>query len=789
MSRTGRKQALPRQPVEPWEDAERIDLRDKVTGRAVYIDDLPDPPGTVHAVPLHSIHSHARIVSIDSSRAQALPGVLGVLDRNNLDGLNPHVRVGEYAGRTGEFGLTAHQHFLTVDKARFDGDLVAMVAATDRRTAQRAAELIEIDYEPLPALFTVNEALAPGAPLIHEDLPGNVACEDSFEWGEVDEALAKADRVIEMTFDTANAYHHPMEPVGSCLAIWSPDDVVLWLPTNKPFNPMVQVAELFGIDRATVRVRVPEIGGAFGAKQQHPVTMGAIALSRRLGRPVRVMATEEQSFRSTARHAASWTGRVGVRHDGTLVGLDVRILADTGAYFTGARLVTRNMCISSWGCYRLPSFRVRATTAYTNKVPAASFRATGKTQTTFAIECLMDHAAREVGLSPLAFRERNVLKRGEYVADAWLVKGHEYEADTPPMDMDFDDMMKKVTTAIGWDGKPASPRPPGATKVRGRGMALSLRHGAQGGGRAYAMASIDGHGQVRISHAAPDLGEGAFNMIAVVAAHAMGIPVERVTVEWPDTAHGLNFEGSSAQRTTVHMGNAVKNACDALKREIVDAAIQLRGGTPDDWRCEVGRVWLGDASWAYEEVIGGFTTAPSFEGHVELKGLGSYSYAPSEDKAFGGLDHWAPGAATAEVEVDVATGEITLTKVAVVADTGKVLHFGSARGQVEGGAVMGIGLALNEELVYSDGALQNGDALQYRLPMMRDIPEDFTTDLIENGDGPGPFGSKGMAQTSIPCLTPAINNAIRDAIGVHLMSAPLTPEKVLRALGKLPGNG
>jgi CO/xanthine dehydrogenase Mo-binding subunit len=276
-------------------------------------------------------------------------------------------------------------------------------------------------------------------------------------------------------------------------------------------------------------------------------------------------------------------------------------------------------------------------------------------------------------------------------------------------------------------------------------------------------------------------------MIAIVAAHAMGVPVERVKVEWPDTAHGLNFEGSSAQRTTVHMGNAVKNACDALKREIVDAAIQLRGGTPDDWRCEVGRVWLGDESWAYEEVIGGFTTAPSFEGHVELKGLGSYSYAPSEDKAFGGLDHWAPGAATAEVEVDLATGEITLTKVAVVADTGKVLHLGSARGQVEGGAVMGIGLALNEELVYSDGALQNGDALQYRLPMMHDIPEDFTTDLIENGDGPGPFGSKGMAQTSIPCLTPAINNAIRDAIGVHLTSAPLTPEKVLRALGKLPG--
>lgn len=780
-----RRQALPRQRVEPWADGGRIDLRDKVTGRAVYVDDLPDQADTVHAVPLRSMYSHARILSIDTSRAAALPGVLAILDRDHLDGLDPHTRVGEYAGRTGEFGLTAHQHFLTTDKARFDGDLIAMVAATERRIAARAVDLIEVVYEELPVLFSPDEALAPGAPLIHEDRPDNIACSDSFEWGEVEAGLASADHVFDMTFDTPNAYHHPMEPVGSCVASWTPGGVTLWLPTNKPFNPIEQISELFKVAPSMVRVRVPEIGGAFGAKQQHPVTMGAIALSRRLGRPVRVMATEADSFRSTARHAARWRGRVGLRSDGTLVALDVEIKIDTGAYFTGARLVTRNMCISSWGSYRLPHFRVRATSAYTNKVPAASFRATGKTQTTFAIECLMDHAARKLGLSPVEFRKRNVLTRGEYVADAWLVKGKEFVADTPPMDMDFSEMMSSVMKAIDWDGSVAGAPLPGAKVVRGRGIALSLRHGAQGGGRAYAMASIDGHGVVRISHAAPDLGEGSFNMIAVVAAQTMGIPVERVVVDPPETTHGLNFEGSSAQRTTVHMGNAVKKACEALQREIIDAAMQLRGGAADEWRCEEGRVSLGDQSWTYQDVIRGFSTAPSFEGHVELKGLGSYSYAPSEDKAFGGLDHWAPGAASAEVEVDLETGEIRVLRVAAVADAGKVIHRASARTQVEGGAVMGLGLGLNEEVVYSDGALQNADAFQYRLPMMKDIPEAFEALLIENGDGPGPFGSKGMAQTSIPCLTPAINNAICDAIGVHLTSAPLTPEKVLRALGRL----
>jgi CO/xanthine dehydrogenase Mo-binding subunit len=619
--------------------------------------------------------------------------------------------------------------------------------------------------------------------VLHEDLGTNLALEDSFEWGDVEAGLAGAEHVFEASYYTPNAFHHPMEPVGSCIADFRNGEAVFWLPTNKPFNPTHQVAELFGIDPSCVRVRVPTIGGAFGAKQITPAMMAALALSKRLERPVRVVATGEESFRASARHAAMYRAKVGVDGNGKLVALDVELDIDTGAYFTGARLVARNMCISAWGCYRLPNFRVRARVAYTNKVPAASFRATGKTQTTFAIESLLDKVSRELGVDPLEFRRQNTLLRGERIAETWRVRGTEYPADTPPMDTDFADLIERATNGIGWE-EGSTPEPASApTKRRGRGLALSLRHGAQGGGRAYALATMDAGGNVRISHAAPDLGGGVFTMIGLVASRTLDLPLERITVEMPDTQHGLNFEGTAAQRTTVHMGNAVRAACEDLKRELLDATAEAKGGEPADWTVAGGRISRGDESYSFAEIVRAFGTAPAFEGMVLLKGLGSYSYRPSPDMAFGGLDHWAPGAAAVEVEVDTETGAIEILKAAVVADAGEALHYDSARAQAEGGGIMGIGLGLNEETLYGDNRMLNANAFHYRLPTMKDVPEHFAVSIVENRDGPGPFGSKGMAQTSIPCLTPALNNAILDAIGVQLASSPFTGEKVLRALG------
>jgi CO/xanthine dehydrogenase Mo-binding subunit len=763
----------------------RTDWYQKVTGRAEYIDDCPDPLGTVFGAPVRSTQSHARILRIRPGAALALPGVLGVFDRDRLDGLDPIVRIGEYAGHTRQHGESADQHLLAVDKVRFPGDLIGLVVAEDLATARLAADLVEVDYAPLPAMFSYREAMADGAPLIHEDLPDNLACRGSFDWGDVDAGLAGADLVVQASYYTPTAFHHPMEAVGSCLADFTSQGVTLWLPTNKIFNPVEQIVELFGVAARDVRVRTPAIGGAFGAKQITPAMMCALAMSRRLRRPVRLVATEADSFRSTARHACLFKARAGLTAEGCLTALDVDLEIDTGAYFTGASMVNRQICISSWGCYRLPAFRVRGRTAYTNKVPAASFRATGKTESTFGVECLMDRLAQRIEMSPAEFRRKNVLRPGDRVADSWRVDGVRTPVHAPPMDTDYDELMDRAMAGIGWDGKPNPSASAGAGhRVRGHGLALSLRQGAPAGGRTYAVVALDQSGQVHVHHAAPDLGEGVATMLRVVAANALGIEAEHVVVEPPEMTHGLKFEGTAAQRTTIHMGNAVVSACAALKDELRAVLALTSGGTAQDWVIEGGMARrageAGDETFSLRDIARNYGGG---EGGAELKGLGAFGFPRSEDRAFGGLGHWAPGAVAVEVEVDTETGGIELVAMAGAGDAGRVLHRASAMGQLSGGAILGAGLALSEEVVYDDGKLVNGDAAGYRLPSAANVPDEIPVWFLERADGPGPFGAKGLAQVTVPCVTPAVNNAIMDAVGVHLDSAPLTPEKVLRALG------
>lgn len=756
-------------------DNYRIDSRDKVTGQTKYIEDLPDLPGTVYAAAIRSPYSHARILSIDSSKAQRLPGVVGVLHRERLEGVAPSAQAGE-------------QDFITTDKARFHGDLLGMVAAADLRAARRAVELIEVKYHLLPAIFSAAEALAPGAPLLHEDLGTNLALKEEFAWGDVEQGFREADRIFEEAVSSQNVFHHPMEPSSSFIAYFHNDMAELWAPTNNPFSAAPDVSKVLGIDPKNVRVQVPYVGGGFGAKPITPEMIAALVLSGKIGRPIKLIASEEESFRVNARHAIVYRAKVGVKSDGTLVALDVDLEIDTGAYFTGARVVTKNACNSAWGCYRIPHFRVRARTAYTNKVPAAHFRSTGKTQTTFGIECAMDSVARQLAIDPFKFRMKNVLRRGEYPTKRWRWGSEELDADTPPVDTDFPQLMRTVVEALHWDGASQAVKQPDMVSrlVRGKGIALSLRRGSHVGGKSYAQAEVSESGIVKITHNASDLGQGVMTVISLVASKTLGIPQSQVEVGTPDTSNDLRFDGTNSMRVTVQMGNAVQAACENLKKELVKAAVRAKGGGLDEWRVAEGRLWRDRKSYLFAEIV---QSLPGSGGdRVSIKALGSYGRAASQDKAIGGLEYWAPGAAAAEVEVDTETGEIRVLRYSLVGDAGKALHYLSAKRQIEGGAIMGFGISLFEELSYEDGQLQNADAFQYRLPLMADLPESFHSSLVENGDGPGPFGSKGIAQTSIGCVAPAIGNAIRDAIGVHIRSTPFTPEKILRALGKHLGH-
>jgi CO/xanthine dehydrogenase Mo-binding subunit len=748
--------------------APRIDLRDKVTGEAQYVEDLPDLPNTAYGAPLLSPYSHARIVSIDSGEALKMPGVLGIVDREHLDGVNPRLKLAPHE----HLKITDDQDFVAIDKVRFDGDLVALVVAEDLRSAERALEKIHVEYEPLPPVFDALEALAPGAPILHEERGTNLLLEDSLAWGDVDEGLRQAERVFEETYSSPSMFHHPMEPIGGCLVHYLNGEVNVWLPTSSPMRDAAEFAHFLGLEADKVRLRVPYVGGGFGSKIPTTAHFAALLLSRRLGRPVRLMPSAEYSFRQNSRHAEVFKAKIGVKADGTITALEVDLVVDTGAYTTGGATAAHNSVISAWGCYRIPHLRIKGRCVYTNKVPAGHTRATGKVQTTWGIECTIDSVARQMGIDPYEFRRKNVLLRGDFVC-----KG------TPAMDTDYPDLMAEAVAGIGWDGK-ANLTPAhesgGPRWVRGRGMALSLRHGSQGGGRAYALVTLDAGGIVTIQHNAPEIGQGTHNLFSVIAAQTLGISQDQVLVRAPDTAVSLPFAGVSAQRTTMQMGNAVHNACNDLKQELFTLAAQAKGGRPAEWQLLQGRLCWGETSFSFSEII---RTAG---GGVVLKAVGYHSVRPMvRDSAFAGMDHWAPSGAAVELEVNRDTGELRILGYAVIADAGKAIHYPSAKSQVEGGAVMGFGHALFEETVYQEGQFQNGDPFQYRLPVMKDIPAEFCSAMLEKGDGPGPFGSKGMAQTSIVTVGPAIGNAIYDALGVRIRSLPITPEKILRAMGKI----
>ena len=749
-------------------NAPRIDMRPKVTGSAKYIEDLPEPEGLLYGAVLTSPYSHARIVSIDSSKADNMPGVIGVLHRDRLGDFHPLRPL----PRNEHFKLTQDQPFMAIDKVRFNGEVVAIVAADDLRTAERAIEFIDVAYDPLPHVYDGSEALGSGAPLVHEQKGTNLLLEDKLEWGDLDRGFTEADRIFEETYRSPAMFHHPMENIGGCIARFADGKIDLLVPTNAPFRDGNEIAHFFKMAPEDVRLRVPYIGGGFGSKNIINAHLAALFLSRQLGgRPIKLVPSAQDSFKQNSRHAMLFKAKMGVKLDGTITALQVDLVVDTGAYITGAATATHNAVISGWGCYRIPHLRVHGRCAYTNKVPAGHTRATGKVQTTWAIECTVDSVARQLGIDPVAFRRKNVLVRGEFVT-----KG------TPHMDTDFLELIERVTRATEAPVADTHGAPSSRRRMRGKGMALSLRHGSFGGGQTDALASVDAKGIVTLRHNAPDLGQGIYNLISVITARSLGISQEQVSVAMPDTSLRLAFMGVNSQRTTIQLGTAVYNACENLQQQLLQTAAKLKGGELAEWSIMQGHVCRAERSFSFAEIVS------LLGSDATIESMGAYR-APAvqvDSSAFAGMDHWAPSAAVAEVEVDPDTGEFQVLQYAVAVDAGEMLHYKSAIAQLLGGAVMGFGHALFEEIVYADGQIINADPFQYRLPVLKDLPASMQTSVLEAGDGPGPFGSKGMSQTTIVTVAPAIGNALYDALGARVRSLPITPEKILTALGKLP---
>jgi CO/xanthine dehydrogenase Mo-binding subunit len=422
----------------------------------------------------------------------------------------------------------------------------------------------------------------------------------------------------------------------------------------------------------------------------------------------------------------------------------------------------------------VPHLRIVGRSYYTNKVPAGAFRSLGRAQTTWGYESHYDMIARRLGIDPVVFRLRNFLRRGERLVET-----------VSPFDSDMDDLVRRAVAAVDWDGRSQRVGPQadavytGTTPVRGRAIATTFRHGYSGSSAAEVEVTADNRGVVRILHSCAELGQGLYTMLTRVASVTLGIPENQIEVTHPNTDLPYS-DGVGSSRNTVALGMAAQSACEDLKRQLVEVAAKAVGGTPAEWRFAAGQLWHGERPYSIGSVISALSHG------LVVRGKGHHSTPRANNAWQGVVPHWELSVGAAEVEVDPEIGNVTLLQYAIAADVGTAVHPVSCKSQLDGGGIMGLGDAIYEELVYGDGCLLNGDSFQYRLPLLQDLPPRFTSIMVENHDGPGPLGSKGMSQTAVSPIAPAIANAIYEAIGVRIKELPITPEKILRGLGKLP---
>lgn len=695
----------------------RIDGLDKVTGRERYAADFL-PPGTLWAKSLRSPYAHARIVSIDTSRALKLPGVHAVITGANL----PLTRTGR-AFR--DFTVLAR------DLVRFAGERVAVVAAESPAIAAEAADLIDIRYEERPGVVDAAEALKDGAPRVHEDpnayelnfdparmhgatvypMP-NVSSRVLITKGDLQAGFAQADRVFEHTFRIPAVHQAYLEPHACLVEIEPMGRIHVWASNKTPFEMRDDVARVIGVPKDRIKVQVLPVGGDFGGKGMHADAAVAYYLAQRTGRPVKLVSTyAEELTASNPRHDAVITLKTGVKNDGEITAHQVRMVFNNGAYAAFRRQVTLPGAENFATCYRIPNVEREILCVYTNTVPRGHMRTPGGVQHVFAAECHFDVIAHELGMGAIDFRLKNVLQEGD-----------ENSLGRRWQDLLGRETLLAVAKAAGWD----TPKPPNV----GRGVALFDRGPRPRASEARVRLGADGH--VTLFTGVPECGVGAHTVLQQIVAEAMQAPVSDVSVETGDTDTAPYDGGVGASRVTHTAGGAALAAVRDLRTKLAEGA-----------------------------------TAP-------VMGSGVYDMdEPMTRTAF--------CAQVAEVEVDPETGRVKLRRLVNANDIGRVLNPLTLHGQIEGGAIQGMGQALMEELTFEGGQVTNAHLGDYKLPTIADVPE-IETVLLESDAGELPFQGKHISeQTNVPAAA-AIANAVFDAVGVRLFELPVTAEKVYREL-------
>jgi CO/xanthine dehydrogenase Mo-binding subunit len=741
----------------------RSDGAEKVTGKALYTVDV-ELPGMAHGKVLRSPYAHARISRVDASKAERIAGVYAVITR-------------EDQRRLRMFGAAyKDQTVVAVDKVRYAGDPVAAVAAVDEATATAALELIEVDYEELPAVASLDEALAPGAVLVHEssvsggELMGqhyeapkefsgtNLCYRFSYAKGDVEEGFKKADFVFENTFTFPRVQHFSMEPHAT-VAHFESDRLTLWAGTQEPFTLREHLADIFHLPLNKIRVIVPYLGGGYGGKLAVKTEPLAAVLSWKAKRPVRLAHTIEESFRTVTRHPARVKIKTGVSKDGKLLARQCLIHMETGAYADAGPRVTQKAGYRCFGPYRIPHMKTDAYTVYTNTVPAGAYRGFGTLQVTWAYESQMDIIAEKLGLDPLDFRIKNLLKKGEL-----------YTPGDTPVDCDLKAGLMQAAEEIGWRQKNLKPN-------RGKGLAVCMKDGGGTYKVSSAAVKMNADGSVVLLTGTVEVGQGARTALSQVVAEELAIPYEAVTVAQLDTDVTPYDVNTNASSSTVVMGLSVQRAAQDLKRQLLRQAAKILKTKAERLTLGGGKIHAGKESVSFAQIMQ--TVFMSKSG--EMIGHGAYQDIKTARAALGSpTTFWEISWGAAEVEVDRETGEIKLLKYVSLADVGQAINPLLCEGQDEGGVMNAIGHSLLEEMVYKDGQLLNPNLVDYRVPSFDQLPEHFETILVESHNGPGPFGSKGTGEGGLLPVAAAIGNALCHATGLRMYDLPLTPEKVWR---------
>lgn len=738
----------------------------KVTGTVNYIANM-ELPGQLFAKALRSPFAYAKLLKIDAGKAAALPGVRAVVTRDDLTGLNPYFGTG-----------VEDQPVVVIDKARYAGDIVAAVAADSREIAEEAITLIEAEYEELPPATDVVEAARPDAPIIHEryvdkSAGGNIHGVYRAASGDIERGFKESDEIIENTYTLPPVQHGHIEP-HAVTAYWDPNGkLVVHTPCQTPSPLQEQLTKIFKLSLNRVRVVVPPVGGGYGGKNHARIEPVVALLALKARRPVQWILTRDEVFLTGRRFGAVVKIKTGFNHDGRLIARKVEAYYDMGAYALSGPANTKNACIIAGGPYNIPHRDYRTYAVYTNLPPAGPYRGVGASHVCWAYESEMDEVARRLGMDPVEVRVKNLLKEND-----------RFITGEPMISVGISDCLTQAADAIGWQNGKEQQNKSALPFVRGKGLAVAIKSTSTPSTSA-ASVRLNSDGSAILLTSSAEIGQGAQTSLAQIVGDVLGLPLERVSVTFPDTDVTPYDKSTSSSRTTFHMGRAAQIAAGQIRDQLRQAGAKALEARVEDLELNDQRLQVKgvpEKSLTFPQLFRAIFGEPSGSlfGNHTLRTEGGVDAKTGQGK---GSSFWFYSAAGVEVEVDIETGKVRVLRVTTAVDVGNAIHPLQCDLQNEGSALAGLGSALFEEMRFDNGQPINGTFLDYLLPSMLDHPGEFESVLVETPHPDGPFGAKGMGEAALPPIAPAIGNAVANALnGIRIRDLPIKPDKIVAAL-------